>query len=68
MATKHLHQMVTGGGIVMYLPNGPDVLMKIMAKLSSRIRERCVGAFNDTMLSCENRKDREIKKICAGKL
>ena len=68
IAAKHLHQIVTGGGMVIYLPKGPDVLMKIMAKLSSMIRDRCAGVFKGTMLKCENRKDRETEQAPLRKL
>ena len=41
MANADLHQIVNGGGILMYLPKAPEVLMKIMAKLSSSRCFRC---------------------------
>lgn len=33
-AKAHLHQIRTGIGISIYLPNAPDVLMKIVAKVN----------------------------------
>lgn len=36
-ANRALHQIVIGGGKLIYLPNTPEVLMHNMAKLSNKI-------------------------------
>ena len=41
MAKNARHQMVSGGGISMYLPNDPDVLTQSMAMLSSSRWRKC---------------------------
>lgn len=35
------HQIVTGAGISMYLPKAPDVLIKKVAKVSSKTCLKC---------------------------